>query len=187
MVSWVRLGKQSRSFLCKQNWCRNLVTLSVKFCLTSYMALKFFTATSTLTLYFGTSPKGKDEEETDRQTGRQTECGSMRAVSRIRFNMHVEGPFTLSVSVYSAIMLAILFSWKTLELLQNRVTIHFCVTPLFSLRTELLALLQSWCWRWCKWALKLQYSQGVGAIQICSNFDGTVEKCPQLSVALCLW
>ena len=72
MVSWVRLGKQSRSFLCKQNWCRNLVTLSVKFCLTSYMALKFFTPTSTLTLYLELRLKERTKKkQTDRQADRQ--------------------------------------------------------------------------------------------------------------------
>ena len=54
-------------------------------------------------------------------------------------------------------MLAILFSWKSMELLQNGVATHFSVTPLFSMRTELLASLQS-CRSvdtdvWCKRAL----------------------------------
>ena len=54
----------------------------------------------------------------------------------------------------SAMILAILFSLKTV---QNGVATNFQVTPLFSMRTELLASLQS-CRSidadaWCKWTL----------------------------------
>ena len=55
-------------------------------------------------------------------------------------------------------MLVILFSLRTIELLQIGVATHFQVTPLFSMRTELLASLQSCCnvdAAWCKWALIL--------------------------------
>ena len=54
-------------------------------------------------------------------------------------------------------MLAILFSLKTMELLQNEVATHFQVTSMFSIRTESLASLQSCCSvdddAWCKVAL----------------------------------
>ena len=58
----------------------------------------------------------------------------------------------------SASMLAILFSLKTMESLQNGVATHFQATPLFSMRTILLA--SSTCHSadadaWCKWALML--------------------------------
>ena len=49
------------------------------------------------------------------------------------------GPFTLSVNDNAAMMLVILVSFKTMESLQNRVTTHFGVTPLFSMRAVLLA------------------------------------------------
>ena len=54
--------------------------------------------------------------------------------------------------------LAILFSLKTMELLENRLQPHSGVTPLFSIRTESLVSSQS-CGRidadaWCKRALK---------------------------------
>ena len=59
----------------------------------------------------------------------------------------------------SAMTLAILFLLKTMELLQNGVANHFEVTPLFSMRTVLLASSQSFCSidanTWCKWALNV--------------------------------
>ena len=58
-----------------------------------------------------------------------------------------------------AMMLAILFSLKTIESLENGVATHFQVTPLISMRTESLASSQS-CRKvvvgsWCKRALKI--------------------------------
>ena len=43
-----------------------------------------------------------------------------------------KGPFTSSVSDNSAVVLAILFSLKTMELLDNGLHPHSGVTPLFS-------------------------------------------------------
>ena len=58
----------------------------------------------------------------------------------------------------SAIMLVILSSLQTMELLKNGVATHFQVTPLFSMRTESLASLQSYCSTdaeaWCKLTLR---------------------------------
>ena len=62
----------------------------------------------------------------------------------------------------SAMMLAILFSLKTMESLENGLQPHSGATPLFSMRTVLLALSQRCCIidadARCKWALtrKLQ-------------------------------
>ena len=58
--------------------------------------------------------------------------------------------------------LAILFSLKSVESLENRLQPHSGVTPLFSMRMELQASLQS-CHSidadaWCKWALMLSMS-----------------------------
>ena len=68
-----------------------------------------------------------------------------------------KGPFTLSVSVNAAMTLSILFLLKTMGSLQNGVEIHFQVTTLLSMITELLASSQS-CHTidadaWYKWAL----------------------------------
>ena len=52
------------------------------------------------------------------------------------------GPIYASVSVNAAMTLAIVFSLKTIELLQNGFGTHFQVTQLFSMRTELQALSQ---------------------------------------------
>ena len=57
----------------------------------------------------------------------------------------------------SAVTLAILFSLKTMEPLQHRVSTHFQTTPLFAMRTESLASSQSyrevetdtWCLTQC--------------------------------------
>ena len=69
-----------------------------------------------------------------------------------------KGPFTPSVSVNAAVMLAILFSLKTMESLQNGFAAHFQATPLFSMRTKLQASLQSSrsvdADTWCKRTLK---------------------------------
>ena len=54
---------------------------------------------------------------------------------RIQYE-HYKGPFTPSVSVNAAMTLAILFSLKTMESLQNGVATHFQATPLFSMKTE---------------------------------------------------
>ena len=57
----------------------------------------------------------------------------------------------------SAKMLAILYSLKTMEWLQNGIETDFKGTPLFSMRTESLASLESCCSidvdAWCKRAL----------------------------------
>ena len=47
-----------------------------------------------------------------------------------------EGPFTPSVSVNAAMTLMIMFSLKTVELLENGLQTHSGVTLLFSMRTE---------------------------------------------------
>ena len=57
-------------------------------------------------------------------------------------------------------MIAIMFSLKTMELLENWLQPHSGVTPLFSLRTVSLASSQS-CWSvdtdaWYKWGLELR-------------------------------
>ena len=56
-------------------------------------------------------------------------------------------------------MLAILFSLKTMESLQNGLQPHSGATPLFSIRTVLLASSQSFhntdADAWCKWELTL--------------------------------
>ena len=58
-----------------------------------------------------------------------------------------KGPFTTSVRVQhcdnSAMMLAIVFSLKTMELIQNGIVTYFQETPLFSMRTILIASPQS--------------------------------------------
>ena len=64
----------------------------------------------------------------------------------------------------SAMTLAILFSLKTMELLQNGVTTYFQVIPLISMRTESQASSQS-CRSidadaWCKRALKCSHHLG---------------------------
>ena len=46
-----------------------------------------------------------------------------------------KGPFTPSVSVNTAITLATQLSLTTMELLENGVTTHFGVTPMWSMRT----------------------------------------------------
>ena len=56
-----------------------------------------------------------------------------------------KGPFTPSVSVNAAMTLAILFSLKTMELLQNGVATDFLETLLFLMRAVLLASSQSCC------------------------------------------
>ena len=58
-----------------------------------------------------------------------------------------EGPFTPSVSVNAAMTLAILFSLKSVESLENRLQPHSGANPLFSMRTELqaLSLGMYWC------------------------------------------
>ena len=64
----------------------------------------------------------------------------------IWFNMNIQrckGPFTPSISINSAIMLAILLSLETMGSLQDVVATTFQVTPLFSMRTVLLASSQS--------------------------------------------
>ena len=78
-------------------------------------------------------------------------------------NRHLfKGPFTTKRQNQrcdnSAMTLAILFSLKTMELLENRLQPHSGVTPLFSIRTESLVSSQS-CRcidadAWCKRALK---------------------------------
>ena len=64
----------------------------------------------------------------------------------------------------STMKLVILFSLETMELLQNGVTTHFRVAPLFSKRTVSLALSQSCCSvdteAWCKRVLMLPNSPG---------------------------
>ena len=56
----------------------------------------------------------------------------------------------------SAMMLAILFSLKSVQLLENRLQPHSGATALFSMRTESQASSQSFCSvdadTWCKWA-----------------------------------
>ena len=59
----------------------------------------------------------------------------------------------------SAMMLAILFSFRSMKLLLNRIATHFRVTSLFSMRIELLVSSQS-CRSidadaWSKWALNI--------------------------------
>ena len=78
-------------------------------------------------------------------------------------NRHLfKGPFTTKRQSQrcdnSAMTLAILFSLKTMELLENRLRPYSGVTPLFSIRTESLVSSQS-CRRidadaWCKRGLK---------------------------------
>ena len=84
MVSWVRLGKQSRSFLCKQNWCRNFVTLFVKLC----FCHREWPWNSSLRLWhlFGTLTWRKERRrhrQTDRQTDGRTNwtCQSKRMIT----------------------------------------------------------------------------------------------------------
>ena len=48
-------------------------------------------------------------------------------------------PFTRSISEKPAIVLAILFSLKTMKSLENRLQTHSSMTPLFSMRTESLS------------------------------------------------
>ena len=71
----------------------------------------------------------------------------------------------------SSMMLAILFSLKTMKSLQNGVAIHFQATLLLSIRTELLALSQSyrnneadaWCKRTPNFFNFMQYLKKIGA------------------------
>ena len=61
-------------------------------------------------------------------------------------------------NIISAMMLAILFSLKTMESIQNGIANHFQATPLFSMKTVMLASLQS-CHNvdadaWCKLGLR---------------------------------
>ena len=73
----------------------------------------------------------------------QTISRRLNSGSEPTYNEIVEGPLTPSVSVKAAMTLAILFSLKTMESIQNGVVTHFRATPLFSMRTVLLASLQS--------------------------------------------
>ena len=70
-----------------------------------------------------------------------------------------KGVFIPSISVNTAMTLAILFSLKTMESLQNGFATHFQVTPLISMRTESLASSQSGrsvdADAWCKRALRV--------------------------------
>ena len=90
-----------------------------------------------------------------------------------------KGTFTPSVSVNAAMMLAILLSFKTVESLHNGVATHFQVTPLFSMRTELLALSQS-CSSvdanvWCKRALGVSITSGNIGVIICLHLKLSME------------
>ena len=73
-------------------------------------------------------------------------------VLTMRMLVHSYGPFTPIWDNGS-----VLFSLKTMESLQIGVTTHFWATPLFSMRTVLLASLQSYrsvdADAWCKRAL----------------------------------
>ena len=60
-------------------------------------------------------------------------------------SMNSKGTFTPNVSVNVVIMLAILFSLKTMKLLENGLQPHSGVTPLFSMRIVSLASSQSCC------------------------------------------
>ena len=79
-------------------------------------------------------------------------------------------------------MLAILLSLKTVESLQNEVATHFQVTRLFSMRTELLALLQS-CSSvdanvWCKRALGVSITGGNIGVVISLHLKSSMELLP---------
>ena len=82
---------------------------------------------------------------------------SLRPVMNLTHNIKKDqrwahkGPFTpksqRQCSDNSVMTLAILFSLKTMESLQNAVATHFHATRLISMRTELQALSQHWRWR----------------------------------------
>ena len=82
--------------------------------------------------------------------------------------------------------LATLFSLKTLESLQNRVATHFQVTPLFSPRTELLALSQIGhsvdADIWCKRALRFSLAQRPMALSAPFELGRTKELNPFVNV-----
>ena len=79
-------------------------------------------------------------------------------------------------------ILVILFSLKTVESLQNGVATHFQVTPLFSMRTELLALSQN-CSSvdanvWCKRALGVSITGGNIGVVISLHLKSSMELLP---------
>ena len=55
---------------------------------------------------------------------------------RGQWGVNCKGPFAPSISINDAMTLAILFSLKTIESLQNGFATHFQATPLSSMRTE---------------------------------------------------
>ena len=55
----------------------------------------------------------------------------------------IMGPFTPSLRLNAEMTLAIMFSLKTIELLENGLQPHSGVIPLFSMRSELLESSQS--------------------------------------------
>ena len=73
-------------------------------------------------------------------------------------NTEGKGPFIPSVSINAAMTLAILFSLKTMESLQNGIATHFQATPLFLMKTESQASSQSYrsidADAWCKRTLR---------------------------------
>ena len=62
-----------------------------------------------------------------------------------------------SVSVNAVMTLVILFSLKTVELLENSLEIHSGAPPLLSMRTESQASSQGWRWRLVLIWIKLQF------------------------------
>ena len=80
--------------------------------------------------------------------------------------------------------LAILFSLKTMESLQNGVATYFQLIPLISMRTESQALSLS-CRSvdadaWCKWSLKRQHAKGTKILEKisakCRDYKSIYEK-----------
>ena len=86
----------------------------------------------------------------------------------------LKGPFTPSVSVKAAMTLAIPFSLKTMESLQNAVATYFQVTPLISMRIKSLVSSQS-CRSldadvWCKRALRTLLHQSSESVTATRHF-----------------
>ena len=90
----------------------------------------------------------------------------------------------------SAITLAILFSLKTVESLENRLQTHFGATPLFSMRTVLLSSSQS-CRSvdadaWCKWALSVRIIRSPLPMSLAAAFS-VAASIPILRLNRSMW
>ena len=113
----------------------------------------------------------------------QTKFTPLLFFPAFRTNLHQASASTLR---QLCMTLTILFSFKTMESLQNGIATHFQATPLISMRAELQASLQS-CRSvatdaWCKRVLRLLHSYAHLFISIYENILLAV-NCPPLNLA----